>query len=111
MPALLVMIMLVFQVGLFWHAKQAADVAAEEAVDAAQLAAATETDGLAGANAILAHTGNLHDAVVQVDRDEATGRVTVTITGRAVRVVPFGSWQVTAHAQGSIETFISAVQR
>ena len=53
MPAMLIVILFVFQIALFWHAKQAADVAAEEAVDAAQVANATEADGYAGANTIL----------------------------------------------------------
>ena len=59
MPVMLIVVMLVFQVALFWHAKQAADVAAEEAVDAAQLATATEADGYAGADTILGQAGNL----------------------------------------------------
>ena len=111
MPVMIVVVMLVFQVGLFWHAKQAADVAAEEAVDAAQVATATEADGYAGANTILSQAGNLRDSEVTVDRNAATGIVTVTITGHAPSIVPFGSWTVSAQAQGSIERFIPADER
>ncbi len=111
MPVLIIVIMMVFQVGLFWHAKQAADVAAEEAVDSAQVATATEADGYAGAATILGQAGNLTDANVIVDRDEAAGIVTVIITGNAPSIIPFGTWGVTAQAQGSIEEFVSAADR
>lgn len=111
MPAVLILIMLIFQVGLFWHAKQAADVAAEEAVESAQLAAASEADGLAGANSILGQAGNLQNVVVTVDRDIGAGLVTVTVSGEAPAIVPFGNWRVEAQAQGSIERFIPAGER
>lgn len=111
MPALIIVIMMVFQVGMFWHAKQAADVAAEEAVEAAQVATATEADGYSGAASILGQAGNLRNATVTVNRDEAAGTVTVTITGNAPAIIPFGSWGVTSQAQGSIERFIPADER
>ncbi len=111
MPVLIIVIMMVFQVGMFWHAKQAADVAAEEAVEAAQVAIATEADGYSGAAAILGQAGNLTNTVVTVNRDIATGTVTVVITGDAPSIIPFGSWSVTAQAQGSIEQFVPAAQR
>lgn len=111
MPALIIVIMMVFQIGMFWHAKQSADVAAEEAVEAAQIATATEADGYSGAATILGQAGNLRDAAVIVDRDEVAGTVTVVITGRAPSIIPFGSWGITAQAQGSIERFISAADR
>ncbi len=111
MPVMIIVVMLVFQVGLFWHAKQAADVAAEEGVDAAQVATATEADGHAGANTVLSQAGNLRDTNVQVTRDLATGVVTVTVTGNAPSIVPFGSWTVSSQAHGSIERYIPPGQR
>jgi Flp pilus assembly protein TadG len=111
MPVMIVVVMLVFQVALFWHAKQSADVAAEEAVDAAQLDTATEADGHAGAAAILGQAGNLRNAEVTVTRDTATGVVTATVTGQAPAIVPFGTWRVSAQAQGSIEQFVPAGDR
>lgn len=111
MPVMLIVVMLVFQVALFWHAKQAADTAAEEAVDAAQLVTATDADGYAGADTILSQAGNMRDVQVSVTRDLASGVVTVTVTGRAPSIIPFGSWNVVAQAQGSIERFIPADER
>ncbi len=111
MPVMLIAVMLVFQVALFWHAKQAADTAAEEAVDAAQVATATDAEGYAGADTILSQAGNLRDVQVSVTRDLASGVVTATVTGRAPSIIPFGSWSVSAQAQGSIERFIPADER
>jgi len=111
MPALIIVIMMVFQVGLFWHAKQSAELAAQEAVDSAQVATATEADGYAGAATILTQAGNLRSIVVAVNRDEAAGVVTVVITGKAPSIIPFGSWDIDVQAQGSIEKFISAANR
>lgn len=111
MPVMLIVVMMVFQVALFWHAKQAADTAAEEAVDAAQVASATEADGYAGADTILSQAGNLRDVQVTVTRDPASGVVTATVTGRAPSIIPFGSWTVAAQAQGSIERYVPAEER
>lgn len=111
MPVMIIVVMLVFQIGLFWHAKQAADAAAEEGVDAAQVATATEADGHAGVDTILSQAGNLRDVNVQVTRDLATGVVTVTVTGNSPSIVPFGSWAVSSQAQGSIERYVSAGER
>ncbi len=111
MPAMIIVMLMVFQVALFWHSKQAADIAAEEAVDAAQIASATEADGYDGANAILSQAGNLRDTQVTVTRDEASGLVTATVTGRAPSIIPFGSWTVSSQAQGSIERYIPADER
>ena len=49
MPVLILLVLLPVQVGLWWHAKQAAETAAEEALDAAQVTGATTTDGQIGA--------------------------------------------------------------
>ncbi len=111
MPAIIVVIMMVFQVGMFWHAKQSADVAAEEAVESAQVATATDVDGYDGAATILSQAGNLRNAEITINRDDAAGTVTVIITGDAPSIIPFGSWGITAQAQGTIERFIPADQR
>src|SRR5690348_11976708 len=80
MPVLILLTLLPIQVGLWWHAKQAADLAAQEAIEAAQLATATSADGQVGAAAILDHAGNLEDVRVTVTRTADT--VTVDVTGR-----------------------------
>ena len=68
MPALLFWIMLIVQFGLWYHAKQVADTAAAEAVDAAQTPGGTQADGEAAALAVLDAAGNLDAPDVTVDR-------------------------------------------
>lgn len=109
MPVLIMLVLIPVQVGLWWHAKQAAEVAADEALDAAQVVGATAADGQIGAQAILGQAGNLEHVVVTVDR---TGTdVTVSITGQLGFSIFPGSWSVTAHAEGPIEQFLAADER
>ncbi len=46
MPVLIALVLVPFQIALWWHADQIADAAAREAVDAAQVVTATEEDGI-----------------------------------------------------------------
>ncbi len=59
MPVLIALVLVPFQVALWWHARQVADAAATEAVDAAQVAAANEADGVRAAEWLLDAAGNL----------------------------------------------------
>jgi len=109
MPVIIALILVPFQVGLWWHAKQIADAASREAVDAAQVEDATETDGVAAAQRFLDSAGNLTEVTVTVTR--GVDNVTVEVTGRAPRLIPGLDWQVTAHAVGSIERFVREPDR
>ncbi len=103
-PALLFWIMLIVQYGLWYHAKQVADAAASEAIDAAQTPASTQADGEAAARSFLAASGNLTAVVVDVRRDPTT--VFVEIRGDAPQLVPGFSWSVTSRAEGPVERFV-----
>ncbi|MEZ5278962.1 MAG: TadE/TadG family type IV pilus assembly protein [Acidimicrobiales bacterium] len=109
MPVLILLVLLPMQVGLWWHAKQAAEIAAEEALDSASAQAATAADGQAGAQAILGQAGNLHNVTVDVNRGAET--VTVTIHGDLGFSIFPGAWSVTAQAQGPVERFIAENER
>jgi len=109
MPALIGVILVIFQMALWWHGKQAADTAAEEGVEAAQIAGATTADGVAGVAAILNHAGHLSNVRVGVTR--GTDRVVVEVRGDALRLVPGLSWSVASRAEGSIERFIPEPDR
>jgi Flp pilus assembly protein TadG len=109
MPVLIALVLVPFQVALWWHARQIADAAATEAVDAAQVATATEADGLRAAQWFLDAAGNLTDPEVTVTRTADT--VTVEVTGRAPRLLPGFDWEVTATASGPIERFIPEPER
>jgi hypothetical protein len=109
MPALILLVLLPVQVGLWWHAKQAAETAAEEALDAAQVAGGTTADGDAGAAAILGHAGNLDHVTVTVNRDAAT--VVVEVRGQLGFSIFPGAWSVSARAEGPVERFIPETER
>lgn len=109
MPVLIALVLVPFQVALWWHARQIADAAAAEAVDAAQVATATETDGLRAAQWFLDAAGNLTDPEVTIVRTAEV--VTVEVTGRAPRLLPGFDWAVTATASGPIERFIREPER
>lgn len=109
MPVLIALVLVPFQVALWWHAHQIADAAAREAVDAAQVATATADDGMRAAEWFLDAAGNITDPEVTVTR--TTDTVSVEVTGRAPRLVPGFGWQVTAHATGPIERFMPEPER
>lgn len=109
MPVLIALVLAPIQLGLWWHASQIADAAAREAVDAAQVEGATESDGVAAANRFLDAAGNLADRSVVVVR--STEIVTVEVTGKAPLLVPGLDWEVTSIAVGAVERFIPPPER
>jgi Flp pilus assembly protein TadG len=109
MPVLILLVLTPIQIGLWWHAKQAAETAAEEALDAAQVSGATASEGQAGAHAILDRAGNLRDVTIAVDRGAET--VTVEVSGTLGFSIFPGSWGVTARAAGPVEEFIPEPER
>jgi len=109
MPVLIMLVLIPVQVGLWWHAKQAAETAADEALDAAQVENATVADGQAGAMAILGQAGNLENVVINVDR--AGEIVSVTVSGQLGFSIFPGPWSVAAHAEGRVERFIPVDER
>ena len=59
MPVLIALVLVPFQIALWWHADQIADAAAREAVDSAQVPTATEEDGIRAAERFLDAAGNI----------------------------------------------------
>ena len=109
MPVLIILVLLPIQFALLWHGKQAADLAAEEAVEAAQVVGADPTiDGAAGAYAILGQAGNLTDVVVTVTT--TTDSVIVDVTGTLDYSI-LSTYTVTARAEGPLERFIAEHDR
>ncbi len=109
MPVVITLVLVPFQVGLWWHAKQAADGAARQAVDAAQIEDGTEAAGVEAAFRFLDAAGNITDPQVTVTR--TLDVVAVEVTGRAPRLLPGMDWQVTARASGPTERFIPEDER
>jgi len=109
MPVVIALVLVPFQVGLWWHARQVADATARQAVDATQVADGTEAGGREAAFRFLDAAGNITDPQVTVTRSVDT--VTVTVTGRAPLLIPGFDWEVTAHASGPVERFIPEPER
>ncbi len=109
MPVVIALVLVPFQVGLWFHAKQVAAAAARQAVDATQVEDGTERDGVEAAFRFLDAAGNITDPRVTVTRTADT--VTASVTGQAPRLIPGMDWQVTARAAGPVERFIPEPDR
>jgi Flp pilus assembly protein TadG len=109
MPVLLFWIMLIVQYGLWYHAKQVANAAAAEAVDAAQTPAGTAALGERAAQEFLTSSGNLSATIVSVERD--VDRVVAEVHGDAPQLVPGFPWSVTARVEAPVERFIPESER
>jgi Flp pilus assembly protein TadG len=107
-PAVLVLLMLAVQAGLFWHARQRADTAATRAAAAAAQVDGTPATGEASAETFLAGAP-LDSAQVTVTRDAQAARATVT--GTAPALVPGVVWQVKATAEAPRERFVAEPER
>ncbi len=108
-PVVLFWIMLIVQYGLWWHAKQVANAAAAEAVDAAQISSASARDGEDAAASYLAQSGNLDNITITVSREPTV--VTVEVRGDAPQLVPGFEWSVTARSTAPVERFIPEPER
>jgi Flp pilus assembly protein TadG len=107
-PAVLVLLMLSVQAGVFWHAHQRADAAATRAAAAAARQGGTTADGHNAANALLAGAP-LDNATVTVTLD--TDQAEATVAGTAPALVPGVVWQVQVTAEAPVERFISETER
>ncbi len=108
-PVVLFWIMLIVQYGLWWHAKQVANAAAAEAVDAAQVSSGSARDGEDAAVSYLAQSGNLDNVTITVSREPTV--VTVEVRGEAPQLVPGFEWSVTARSSAPVERFIPEPER
>jgi K+-transporting ATPase A subunit len=105
MPVLLVMVMLVIQFGLWYHAQHVVQAAAQEGARAARMEGMTAADGRARAETFLVVTGSaaVQGAVIEADRSPEL--VTVRVQGRAPAVVPGLRLGVRSAATSSVEAF------
>jgi Flp pilus assembly protein TadG len=104
MPALLLLIMLAVQFGLWAHASQLARAAADEAAYTAALPGGSGIAGQTAAAGLLAQAGHLTDIRIDIDRTPDT--VVATVAGVAPQVVPGFRWSVSATAAAAPERFI-----
>lgn len=113
-PVLIVMFMGLVQWGLYYHARQVATAAAQDAVRAAQNADATTDTGYAAAAAVLdpSHRAGLFDST-HVEVTETGGMVRAVAGGRVRSLVfiPGFTMEVSGVAEGPKEQFAPEADR
>ena len=108
-PAVLLAVTMVFQAMEYYWARQAAETAARQAVDAARVVGAGNNDGTTRANTVLAQLGSpLEGVSVTVASQGAS--VVATVRGHPRQLVPGAAFQITATAQGPREQFTTVPQ-
>lgn len=105
-PLTLFIIFGIIQFGIWYHAKDVARAAAQEAVRSASAYLATQSDGTQAANLVLSQNakGLIINARVACSRGAAVA--TVTVTGDALQVVPFIPLPVKVTATSPVEAFL-----
>jgi Flp pilus assembly protein TadG len=104
-PALILLIMVVIQFGLWYHAQHVVQAAAQEGARAARAEGATANDGLERAMAFVAQVGGDSVNGAEVTSDRSADGVTVRVTGTAPAVVPGLRLGVRAAAVSPLEEF------
>lgn len=106
-PAVLAVLMLVVQTGLYLYAREVALDAARQGADAARLQTGTVSAGLAAAETFARRAGSGSLLDPQASATGSTGElVRITVTGHAPSLLPFlGGWDITQAALAPVERF------
>lgn len=104
-PLVLLLVTVVIQFALAYHAKSVATAAAQDAARIAQAETGTEEGGSATATRLLsAYAGGLLDNVT-VDVSRTTNRVTARVSGEVASIVPGMNFRVSGTSSGPVERF------
>jgi Flp pilus assembly protein TadG len=104
-PVTVFLVFGIIQFGIWYHAADIARAAAQEGARSASAYDSTATAGTASAQQVLTQNANgllIHTHVVPY-RDANVA--TVTVTGRALEVIPFIALPVSASATAPVEAF------
>lgn len=104
-PALLFLIMLLIQTGLWYHAQHVAQAAAQEGVRVARVEMGTAGEGEARANQFLDEAGRTILENRSVSAQRSPDRASVTVTGTGVNLVPGLHFRVDETADSPVERF------
>jgi len=104
-PALLLLIMLVIQFGLWYHAQHVVQAAAQEGVRAVRAEGATAEEGHERALAFIAQVGGKSVKGAEVASERSAEGATVRVNGEAPAVVPGLRLGVRATAASPVEEF------
>lgn len=111
-PAVLLLVLTMFQISLYWHTANAAEVAAEEGLNAGQVLPddwiRAEFEAVTVAESFLAATNRGDGSATAV---VSGNTLTVTVVANAPRIVGIGTWRVRSVAQGRLEEFVPLDQR
>lgn len=104
-PVLLTVLMLIEQLGLYWHATHVAQAAAQEGVRTARMLDGSAASGEARTRGFLTHAAPslLTDVTVTANRDNQ--HATVQVHGKVEAVIPGLTLTVDVHADGPSEQF------
>lgn len=104
-PLMLLLILMVVQFGLWFHASHVASAAAQEGARAARAEASTAAAGQDRAEEFLDSVGRelVLERSVRATRGDDVARVEVT--GRAPQVVPLINLPISAESEGPVEEF------
>lgn len=110
-PALLLVVMLVFQFALWQHATHVASTAAQRGARSAQVERGSAPAGRAAARAVLAGPGSgiIRSPDIRVAR--TADRTRVVVTGQVVSLVPGFTFSVRGVADGPSERFRARTER
>jgi Flp pilus assembly protein TadG len=105
-PVLIALVFTVIQAALLWHARQVALAGAQEGDRLARAAGATDPANVrADTITYLRGLGADLLSTPQVSVASAAGYATVTVTGRAVSLIPGATLTVTGTSRGPLEQF------
>jgi Flp pilus assembly protein TadG len=107
-PALLLLVMMTIEFGIWMHARHLAQAAADDGLARAQQLGGTAAQGQTEAQAQLAFLAGtmLTGSRVTAARDTTTASITVDAT--SVSVVPFFTLTVHERVSGPVERFVAA---
>ena len=107
-PALLLLVMMTIEFGIWMHARHLAQAAADDGLAQAQQLGGTAAQGQSEAQSQLAFLAGtmLTGSRVTATRDATTASITVDAT--SVSVVPFFTLTVHERVSGPIERFVAA---
>lgn len=104
-PALLLMLMLLVQFGLWYHAVHVARAAAQEGARAARVEGGTGAAGEARARDFLEDVAPRLIVAPEVIAERDLDQVHVEVRGQVIEVVPFIDLDVSGEAEGPTERF------
>jgi Flp pilus assembly protein TadG len=110
-PALVLLIMLVIQFALYYHAANVATAAAQDSVRAARIETGSAGAGQARAHELLSHAGGSVFSSVSVQTSRGGRSAHAEVDGTVVSVIPGLDLHVTRSADGPVEQFLPPSQR